>query len=264
MYRSLFLFSFFAVTQTGFLDHSKSAEKFVSFDQINYRRLNIEANTYKERRIGSTATEIDDRLSPGNVTLLSGETALLACKIYNLGNKSVSWLRHTNPIPQLMALNNLSNSLDTRVKAMVGEDWSEFVLLIRDVSPSDSGQYECQVSGPNHTTSSKMIHLNVIATTTTIDAGPDIYVSIGSKLELTCRVYTAGIKLNYLIWRRGDKIAKFLGGENSDVELEPDKKGMFVTSLKVGTIAADSADKYECSPSPGNTAVARVHVITEG
>ena len=121
----------------------------------------------------------------------------------------------------------------------------------------------------------------LVATTTTIDAGPDIYVSIGSKLELTCRVYTAGIKLNYLIWRRGDKvlsvfmfftkvvtsniqIAKFLGGENSDVELEPDKKGMFVTSLKVGTIAADSADKYECSPSPGNTAVARVHVITEG
>lgn len=48
------------------------------------------------------------------------------------------------------------------------------------------------------------------------------------------------------------------------MELEPDKKGMFVTSLKVGTIAADSADKYECSPSPGNTAVARVHVITEG
>ena len=44
------------------------------------------------------------------------------------------------------------------------------------------------------------------ATTTTIDAGPDIYVSIGSKLVLTCRVYTAGIKLNYLIWRRGDKV----------------------------------------------------------
>ena len=39
---------------------------------------------------------------------------------------------------------------------------------------------------------------------------------------------------------------------------------MFVTSLDVGTIKADSADKYECSPSPGKTAVARVHVITEG
>ena len=39
---------------------------------------------------GLTSTEIDDRLSPGNVSLLAGETALLACKIYNLGNKSVS------------------------------------------------------------------------------------------------------------------------------------------------------------------------------
>jgi len=263
MYRSIFLFSFFAVTKPGYLDHSKSAEKFVSFDQINYKRVNLEADTYKERRIGSTATEIDDRLSPGNVTLLSGETALLACKIYNLGNKSVSWLRHTSPIPQLMALNNMSNSLDSRVKAMVGEEWSEFVLMIRDASPGDSGDYECQVSGPNHTTSSKMIHLNVIATTTTIDAGPDIYVSIGSKLVLTCRVYTAGIKLNYLIWRRGDKIAKFIGGENSGVKLEPDGRGTFVTSLDVGTIGEESDDKYECSPGPGNTAVARVHVSRE-
>ena len=60
------------------------------------------------------------------------------------------------------------------------------------------------------------------------------------------------------------QIAKFIGGENSEVELEPDERGMFVTSLEVGTIRADSADKYECSPSPGKTAVARVHVITEG
>ena len=74
----------------------------------------------------------------------------------------VSWLRHTTPIPQLMALNNLSNSRDSRIKAMVGEDWSEFVLMIRSVAVSDTGQYECQVSGRNHTTSSKRINLNVI------------------------------------------------------------------------------------------------------
>ena len=78
MYRSIFLFAFFAVTQTGevrselpwtellykikflnlkhcivgYLDHSKSAEKFVSFDQINYKRVNLEDDTLKERRIG--------------------------------------------------------------------------------------------------------------------------------------------------------------------------------------------------------------------
>ena len=46
--------------------------------------------------------------------------------------RQVSWLRHTSPIPQLMALNNMSNSLDSRVKAIVGEEWSEFVLMIRE------------------------------------------------------------------------------------------------------------------------------------
>ena len=80
----------------------------------------------------------------------------------------VSWLRHTTPIPQLMALNNLSNSRDSRIKAMVGEDWSEFVLMIRSVAVADTGQYECQVSGRNHTTSSKRINLNVIG-----KLGPD-------------------------------------------------------------------------------------------
>ena len=39
----------------------------------------------------------------------------------------MSWLRHSSRIPQLMALNNISNSLDLRVKAMVRiiQDWCQ-------------------------------------------------------------------------------------------------------------------------------------------
>ena len=51
--------------------------------------------------IASTSTHIDDRLSPGNVTILSGETAMLACKIYNLGNKSVRFIKkNSSETPQ--------------------------------------------------------------------------------------------------------------------------------------------------------------------
>ena len=60
------------------------------------------------------------------------------------------------------------------------------------------------------------------------------------------------------------QIARFIGGENAGEELQPDNKGWFVSSIDVGTIQADSGDKYECSPSPGSSAVANVHVITEG
>ena len=132
----------------------------------------------------------------------------------------VSWLKHTYRIPNLLALNNLSNSLDERVKAIVGEDWSEFVLMIKDVNTKDSGDYECQVSGQNHTSISRTMNLNVVgridlcynsnisATSTKIDNGPDIYVGHNSRLKLICRIYTSGILLKYIIWRQGDKVTK--------------------------------------------------------
>ena len=48
-------------------------------------------NNRTTMNIASTSTHIDERLSTAeNLTILAGETAMLACKIYNLGNKSVS------------------------------------------------------------------------------------------------------------------------------------------------------------------------------
>ena len=44
-------------------------------------------------KIVSSVTHIDEELSTGNLTISAGETAMLACKIFNLGNKSVSSLR---------------------------------------------------------------------------------------------------------------------------------------------------------------------------
>jgi hypothetical protein len=44
-----------------------------------------------------------------------------------------------------MSLNNMTNTLNTRFRALV-TDWREFVLMVRDVRREDAGQYECQVS----------------------------------------------------------------------------------------------------------------------
>ena len=113
------------------------------------------------------------------------------------------------------------------MKALVGEDWSEFVLMINQVALKDNGEYECQVSGPNHTSISRRLQLNVIckyilmenisnlrlfctATSTKIDNGPDIYVGVNSRLKLICRINTGGIPLKYVIWRQGDKVGIYI------------------------------------------------------
>ena len=60
-------------------------------------------NNLTTMNIASTSTHIDERLSTTeNLTILAGETAMLACKIYNLGNKAVSLF--SNPKVQMSSI----------------------------------------------------------------------------------------------------------------------------------------------------------------
>ena len=74
----------------------------------------------------------------------SGWLGGTSCAIVYLSVYQVSWLRLRDPIPQLMSLNNVTNTLNTRFRALV-TDWREFVLMVRDVRTEDAGLYECQV-----------------------------------------------------------------------------------------------------------------------
>ena len=74
----------------------------------------------------------------------------------------VSWVRHSVPLPQLVGLNNVTVSLNPRYRAIVSSSWTEFVLVVKDVRPRDSGTYECQVLGPKNSSLSCRISLHVI------------------------------------------------------------------------------------------------------
>ena len=85
-YISFLIHCFIISEKTGIFQTSNFVDgTFQGFGEVDV----ISKHQQKVSNIASTSTHIDDRLSPGNVTILSGETAMLACKIYNLGNKSV-------------------------------------------------------------------------------------------------------------------------------------------------------------------------------
>ncbi len=76
----------------------------------------------------------------------------------------MSWLRHLHPVPQLIALNNMSNSPDKRVEAIHTPGSQKFVLKLRTTRLEDSGVYECQVAGKGKIPLFKLIVLDVVGT----------------------------------------------------------------------------------------------------
>ena len=76
----------------------------------------------------------------------------------------VTWVRHTFPIPQLYALNNLTHIPDPRVTAFHDPGTEEFALRIRHSRLADSGYYECQVAGPTGERPAlvRLIYLDVV------------------------------------------------------------------------------------------------------
>lgn len=83
---------------------------------------------------------------PTNVSAIQGSNVILSCRIENLGDKMVFWIRNSDL--QILTAGISTFSSDTRFKvnhenAVDEKDWS---LLITNVRLEDSGLYECQIN----------------------------------------------------------------------------------------------------------------------
>ncbi|KAJ8669697.1 hypothetical protein QAD02_000956, partial [Eretmocerus hayati] len=102
-----------------------------------------------------------DKSASKNVTALMGKTTYLTCRVKNLGNKTVSWVRHRDV--HLLTIGSYTYTNDQRFRAIhhvgtsTSEDWT---LQIKYPQQRDIGIYECQVSTTPHM--SHFVHLNVV------------------------------------------------------------------------------------------------------
>uniref|UniRef100_A0A182TKS6 Ig-like domain-containing protein n=1 Tax=Anopheles melas TaxID=34690 RepID=A0A182TKS6_9DIPT len=119
-----------------------------------------------------------------NVTALVGNTAYLNCRVRNLGNRTVSWIRHRDL--HLLTVGKATYTSDQRYQSVHNPQLDDWSLKVLYPQQRDSGVYECQISTTPPVGYS--MTLSVVEPVTSIVGGPDLYIDTGSTVNLTCIV----------------------------------------------------------------------------
>lgn len=85
-----------------------------------------------------------DNSTERDVIAAVGTTARLHCRVRNLGDRAVSWIRKRDL--HILTIGIMTYTNDQRFLARHIDNSDEWVLKIVSVQPRDAGVYECQVS----------------------------------------------------------------------------------------------------------------------
>ena len=130
-----------------------------------------------------------DPYHSSNMTALAGLETRLNCRVYRLGNRTVSWLREDSL--HLLTVGRYTYTSDLRYEASHLPHSTDWSLTIKSVAPEDSGLYICQVS--SSPILSHQVWLTVLKPSTTILGSPTLYVSLGSTINITCIINNAAV-----------------------------------------------------------------------
>lgn len=200
-----------------------------------------------------------------NVTARVGQTAFLQCKVEQLGDKSVSFIRKRDL--HILTVGVLTYTSDERFQVIHPDRSDRWTLQIKFPQLRDSGVYECQVN-----TEPKMsmpFRLNVVEAKAVIPGPSDIYVKQGSEVVLTCIVSQGPHELGQIFWLRGPKmIDPKTSYHLNDIFEYPDRIRIATESgdvlqsrLTISTARQSDSGNFSCMPTNAEGASAIVHVI---
>ncbi|KAF5293891.1 hypothetical protein FQA39_LY13596 [Lamprigera yunnana] len=197
-----------------------------------------------------------DKSASKNVTALVDKTSYLNCKVRNLGNRTVSWIRHRDL--HLLTVGRMTYTSDQRFTSIhnpLTEDWT---LQIRYPQRRDSGIYECQV-GTTPPIGIPM-YLSVVEPITTLLGGPEMYINKGSTMNLTCIVKHSPEPPPTISWTHNSQDINY-DSPRGGVSVITEKGDITISSLLVQKARNSDSGKYTCSPSNANPKTLIVHVL---
>ncbi|XP_065206285.1 kin of IRRE-like protein 1 [Planococcus citri] len=214
------------------------------------------ANVPNTLNSGMSLIPYFDPSMPTNVTALVGKSAYLSCKVRNLGNKTVSWIRHRDI--HILTVGSYTYTTDQRFQAIHRKNSDEWTLQIKWAQKRDGGMYECQIS--TQPVKSFFVNLSVVVPTATILGGPDLHVDKGSTINLTCSIKYSPEPPAYIFWYHHDEAISY-DSTRGGVSLITVKGDTTTSCLIIQKARLSDSGKYSCSPSNADVASIQVHVL---
>lgn len=225
-------------------------------EAVQSNRL-FEVDSSQTRQPSDGEPYFDTTISP-NVTGLVGETVQLLCKVKNLGNRTVAWVRHRDI--HLLTAGMYTYTSDQRFVAVHTPHTEDWILKIRYPQKKDTGTYECQLS--NTPPISRYFHLTVVEPVTEIAGGPDFFINKGSTINLTCVVRYAPEPPSVIIWSHNHEAINF-ETPRGGISLVTERGPVTSSRLLIQMATKEDSGQYTCTPGMMHPASARVHVVNE-
>ncbi|XP_054286271.1 hemicentin-2-like isoform X2 [Macrosteles quadrilineatus] len=198
-----------------------------------------------------------DSSTSNNITTQLGAHAYLPCKIKQLGNKSVSWVRKRDS--HILTVDRYTFIADERFQAFLVEATDTWTLQIKYVQARDRGQYECQVSMEPKL--SHVVTLNVVVPKIEILGENDIYVKAGSIVQIKCVITQSLEEPAYIFWYHNGKRVLDYDRKQKDILSERVSADTTVGSLIIYEARREDTGNYTCSPSNLDSASVQLHVL---
>ncbi|XP_043467600.1 basement membrane-specific heparan sulfate proteoglycan core protein-like [Leptopilina heterotoma] len=207
-----------------------------------------------------------------NVSALEGQTAYLPCRVRNLGDKVVSWMRSRDL--HILTTSEITFSSDSRFSPQHSPGSDAWTLRLDRAKKTDSGKYECQVNtepkimyavqlfvrdpdkpeGFDEPFSQQTrISFESTAPVAAIMGPREQRVPSGSTITLRC-VITSPYQtrpIRAVQWLRDNKLLTILA-KRGGINVETEKSSaQTISSATLASVTPDDSGKYSCRPTEG-------------
>ncbi|XP_024946991.1 uncharacterized protein LOC107273924 isoform X2 [Cephus cinctus] len=198
-----------------------------------------------------------DNTTRRDTTTTVGQSAYLHCRVRNLGDRAVSWIRKRDL--HILTVGILTYTNDQRFQSLHSDGSDEWTLKISSPQVRDSGTYECQVS--TEPKISLAYRLSVVVSKAMIIGNPELYIRSGSDINLTCVVLQTPEPPSFIFWYRGEHVINY--SQRGGINVVTEKQTRTSRILISRAVPADSGN-YTCAPSTAESASVLVHVLNGG